>query len=459
MKGYSLAIFHFLLNVFQALGSEHFISGKINSREKWEPMVYYSFLDDIGALSYKVKYTVKNQCCPVLAYYNYQSWKTAHEEENAYCQSKVILADGVIPFQNVSGSNDLSNFTTECFEYNSFSIRQCSGTLRLTSTDKTRWSFVISDCNSTEGLFMNYEFNFSRGFFWEENDGGESSSFHSIHLIPLIATLLGFALSLYGACQLHQKKMLHRAYKLFMASLGSEFAALLFDLAHVISKRTIFPIAAVTGALHSLSELLLQILAVLIAFGWTMTKPRLREGLQIQLRLFFFVYAVIYGVCFFCSSTEFFHFDLKLANWLSQSIKYIGIGWRLLTCLIFVYGAYTTVKENPQTKKLYLPIVVFFSLWFIAPSVSLLLSLVRKLMNLHTLHRLNFFLCVLGYSGIFYIMWPTKVNTHFPFLSRDNEVQPQPPLDVNQLPDNFQQLSTYSPNFKYIPTSFTESTF
>lgn len=459
MRGYSLAIFLFLLNAFQALGLEHFISGKINSREKWEPMVYYSFLDDIGTLSYKMKYTVKNQCCPVLAYYNEQSWKKAQEEENAYCQSKIILADGVIPFQNVSGSNDISNFTTECSEDNYFNIRQCSGTLRLTSTVKTRWSFVFSDCNSTEGLSMYYEVNFSRGYFWEENDEGESSNFHSIHLIPFIATLLGFALSIYGACQLHQKKMLHCAYKLFTTSLGSEFAALLFDLVHVISKRIIFPIAAITGALHSLSELLLQILIVLIAFGWTMTKPRLREDLQIQLRLFFFVYAVIYGLCFFCSTTEFLHFDLELANWLSESIKYIGIGWRLLTCLIFVYGAYTTVKENPQKKKLYLPFVVFFSLWFITPSVSLLLSLVLNFMNLHIFHRLNFFLCVLGYSGIFYIMWPTKVNTHFPFLSRGNEVQAQPPLDVNQLPDNFQQLSTYSQNFKYIPTSFPESTF
>ena len=458
MGGYSLAIFLFLLNVDHALGSEHFISGKINSGENWEPMAYYSFLDDVGALSYKLKYTVENQCCPVLAYYNEQSWKTVHEEENAYCQSKIILADGVIPFQNVLGSNGVGNVTTECFEDNSVNIRRCSGTLRLTSTVKTGWSFVISDCNSTKGLSMYYVFNFSRGFFWEE-DKGESSIFFSIHLVPFVVTLLAFAVSLYGACRLHRKKVLHRAYKLFMASLGCEFAALVFDVVYVISKRTIFPIAAVTGALQSLSELLLQILIVLIAFGWTMTKPRLRESLQIQLRLFFFVYAVIYGACFFSLATEFFHFDFELVDWLGQNIKFIGIGWRLLTCLIFVYGVYTTVKENPQKKKLYLPIAVYFSLWFITPPVSLLLSLVLNLMNLYKLHHLNFFLCLLGYCGLFYIMWPTKVNTHFPFLSRGNEVQPRSPHGVNQPPDNVQQLSTYSPNFKHIPTSFPESTF
>ncbi|XP_068683633.1 transmembrane protein 145-like [Montipora capricornis] len=448
MQGYYLTVFLLLPNVSLAFGSGKIVSGEIKSRKNWEPVVqFFSFIDGNGTLSYKVKYTVTNQCCPSLGCYNEDSWKTVRSKENMDCLSKISRADAVITFQNVSANNNTHNFEIQCFTDNSSSVRQCSGTIRLSSVDKKWWSFTISHCNSTQGLSIYYEFTFTRGYIWEEEKESKEKWTHitGIHLVAFVISLFMFVTSLYCARWLLRMNKFHPAYKLFMISVSCEFGGLLYDTTYILFETTISPI---TDVLHVLSEFLLQVLLVLIAFGWTITQARLSERLLPLLRVFFFVSAVIY-VIHLLLVFEIFPFDRAMSSvqffQFSRILRILKPAWRVLTWALFSYGAYSTIRQNPERKNFYLAFVSSYTIWFIAPLLSSLLF-----------YGLNLYVSLLGYFGLFYIMWPSQVNRNFPLHNGRNEVQPRPGVNLfsnQEVPpgSDFQQSNIYAPRVLYTP--------
>lgn len=170
----------------------------------------FSFVDDQGKLEYKVEYSVTGECCPSLAYYSHDSYKTVSTNNDMDCQSKLSRAQGIVKFQSTptNGKN----------------LQKCSGILRVYSPDQW-WFFALSHCNSSQGLDISYEFTFTNSDNWEEHLSGEE-----MHGVENLAVSFGSILVLFGigllfARRLLQVGKLHKAFKVFMASLSCEVIA------------------------------------------------------------------------------------------------------------------------------------------------------------------------------------------------------------------------------------------
>lgn len=426
MTGYFLG-FLLLLSNF-GLSSGKFLSGKIHSADNWVFVSRYSFTDDIGKLDFKVEFTATKECCPGIAYYEDDSWESAYQNNGMDCRSKISRAKALFAFENTTRSNNLSNghYSMQCFVINGTNLRRCSGTLRLNSVDSRWWFFAISHCNSTQGLKISYEFTFTDGDYWEMS--AEEKHVLENHLIPFGVILLFFATSLHFAHQLRQRDMFHRAYQLFMTSLGHEFGALLLDTVYrVLDVYSTVELAGslliMSTALHAISEILFQVLLVLLAFGWTITKARLSDSTQKKLTVFFSIYIFVQGVSLFglsqaAFSPNLFRF-LKLSRLLLPTL-------RIIAWIVFLCSAIATARQNPEKERFYMSFVGFYSIWFLVqPLFAFLPSILSewKISAVYN-HWFNFLLCVLGFGGLLYIMLPSRASRNFPFHVRTNEVEP-----------------------------------
>ena len=430
MRGFYLALVILLSTV--NLVSGKYVSGRIDNGN-WMLVSRFSFVDDVGQLDYKVEYTVTNKCCPSLAYYNDDSWESVRHNSNMDCQSKVSYAQGLFTFQTTNGINKSSsgNYSVQCSTNNDTQLRQCSGTLRLQSVNVRWWSFVLSHCNSAQRLNISYEFNFTNGDFWYMDVSAKEDHILENHVISFGGFLLLFATSLYFARQLRRRGLVHRAFKLFMATLGFKKGATLLDTiyhTHYVLSGVKLPLLTFGEMLHATSEICLIVLLVLLAFGWTITKSHLRESTQAKLNKFFSIYILVFGILFVLDQ-EFF--ETGEPSQFAKILRIARLGnlaLRALAWVIFVFGAITTIQTYPEKRIFFLSFMGFYSVWFLSRPFTFLVSyfFLDEWQNAQIYHRLDSLLCFLAFGGLLFIMKPSRANVNFPFHARLNEVDPSP---------------------------------
>lgn len=257
------------------------------------------------------------------------------------CQSKLSYAQGMFSFQNATTGNNNStdrSYSVQCHNNDDSHLRFCSGTLRVDSVYNEWWSFVLSHCNSTRGLNISYEFNFTDGHFWNaETSTRRVRDIFDSHLISLAGYLLLFMASLHFARHLRRRGMLHPAFKLFMTTLGFKTAAVLFDFIfhtdYVLSglELSLFTISEV---LHATSEIVLIVLLILLAFGCTITKARLKESIQTKLKMFLSSYTLIFGILFVLWAAAIRSGSSSICLSGKRSVKIVSMG---IVCLWYYF--------------------------------------------------------------------------------------------------------------------------
>lgn len=135
--------------------------------------------------------------------------------------------------------------------------------------------------------------------------------------------------------------MFHRAYKLFLASLGYEFTGLLFDAVYRTHDahfgEGLQQLLNISELLQATSEIFLQVLLVLLAFGWTITKARLNENIQRKLTVFFSIYILIYGVLFFFKQEYFDHGQSLLWFFRIKRLLRGNLGLTVIAWVVFIW--------------------------------------------------------------------------------------------------------------------------
>lgn len=311
------------------------------------------FADDVGRLDFKVKYSTTSNCCPSLAYYNdkFNDWESVNQNSDMVCQSKLSYAQGMFSFQNATTGNDNStdrSYSVQCHTNGDSYLRFCSGTFRADSVDNGWWSFVLSHCNSTRGLNISYEFNFTDGYFWNADTSTRRvRDIFDSHLISLGGYLVLYIASFYFARHLHRRGMLHPAFKLFMTTLGFKTGAVLFDFIfhsnYVLSglELSVFTISEV---LHATSEIILIVLLILLVFGWTITKASLNESIQTKLKMFFSSYTLIFGILFVLEQRLFVPQVLQIARLGNAVLR--SLAWVCLSMVLILQSEKTQQSNN-----------------------------------------------------------------------------------------------------------------
>ena len=422
-------VFVLLLSIF-GIVSGKYVSGTISNGQKWVLVSDFSFIDDIGQLIYDVKYSVTDECCPSLAYYSPDSYESVSSNDNMDCSSKMSYAEGVLTFQNVlpNVSSNTGNFSTQCFSSDATNLRKCSGKLQLQSTRDQWWFFVLSHCNSTNGLDISYEFTFTNGDSWEKHLSAEEMHSLEYKAVPLTGSILLFVVGLIFARQLLHQNKIHQAYKCFMTTLTCEVVAQVSDYiyyTHYVGNGMPLDLLQTgTEMLHSISEVIFVVLLILLANGWTITTANFDHGKLMRLKVFLWFYIFTYEILFIFKK----FFDSEASHISFESYLDIALrGLRTLAWACFLYGALFSIKRHPEKKKFYNYFASFYSVWFVFPSLSALTSsiLFNELQQpgyLRLFRLVSPLICFLGFAGLLFIMRPSKVDTNFPFHVRGNEV-------------------------------------
>ena len=421
--------FILLLSIF-GLVSGKYVSGSISNGQKWVLVSDFSFIEDKGQLRYDVEYSVTNECCPSLAYYSHNSYESVSSNDDMDCSSKLSYAEGVIIFQNVlpNISSNIGNYSTHCSSNNATNLRKCSGKLQLRSTHDRWWFFVLSHCNSINGLDISYKLTFTNGDSWERHLPAEEMHSLEYKAVPLAGNILLFVVGLIFARQLLDQGKLHRAYKLFMITLSSKITAQVFDYnyyTHYVGNGIELQHLQ-TGAelFHSMSEVIFVVLLILLAYGWIITTADFHGEKQMGLKVFLWLYLLTYEILLFFKTfiaSEVSHIPFE--SYLDIALRSL----RTLACASFIYGTVISIQRHPEKRKFYNYFQQFYSVWFLFPPLSALMSSIlfnelHQLKYLRLFRLLNPLIYLLGFVGLLFIMRPSKVNTNFPFHVRGNEV-------------------------------------
>lgn len=416
----------FYLFLMLCCTSGKYFSGNINNGQSWVFVSEFAFIDNQGKLEYKVEYSVTGECCPRLSYYSHASYKTISTNDGMDCQSKLSRAQGIVKFQNKSAdeiSKNSTNYSTQCLQSIYRNLRKCSGVLHVYSTDQW-WFFALSHCNSSQGLDVSYEFTFTNGDSWEKHLSGEESHGVEALAVSFGATLVLFLIGLIFARKLLQlENKLHKAFKVFMASLSCEVIVQLFTCIYYIpyirSGIQIPYLTNVAEFLHLTSEVLFILLLVWLAHGWTMTKARLSKDLYMFCSLLAFTYGGLFAYKQASVDLLFFHFVLEsLAD---KGLQFL----RIIAWVCFVFGIYLSIRNHSDKKKFYSHFGAYYSVWFLLEPLSTIVfsfflsgpsSL--KIMRLFRISWLN----LLGFGGILRLMMPSMVDVVFPYRAPVNEV-------------------------------------
>lgn len=435
-----------LLFLMLCCTSGKYLSGNIKNGQSWVFVSEFSFVDDQGKLEYKVEYSVTGECCPSLAYYSHDSYKTVSTNNDMDCQSKLSRAQGIVKFQSTptnDSSNISGNYSSQCFHIIDKNLRKCSGILRVYSPDQW-WFFALSHCNSSQGLDISYEFTFTNSDNWEEHLSGEE-----MHGVENLAVSFGSILVLFGigllfARRLLQLDKLHKAFKVFMASLSCEvIAQLLICIYYIPYVRGGIQIPYLTNAaelLHLTSQVTFILLLILLAHGWTMTKARISRDLAKFCSLLAFTYG-----CLFAYKQAFS--DHLIAHFFLEGLADKGYQFlRIIAWVCFTFGLYLSFRNHSDKKIFYLYFGALCSVWFLFEPLSTLafsfLLSGPSSMKIMRLFR-STWLDILGFGGILRLMLPSMVDVVFPHRVPVNEVDTVQVQDWN----NFQRTEHLNYHF------------
>lgn len=443
-----------------------YVSGTISNGQKWMLVSDFSFIEDIGQLKYGVKYSVTDECCPSLAYYSHDSYESVSSNDDIDCSSKLSYAEGILTFQNVlpNVSSNTGSFSAQCeFAINAIYLT-CSGKLRFQSA-RDRWLFfVLSHCNSTNGLDIRYELAFTNGDRWERHLSAEEMHSLEYKAVLLAGYILLFVIGFIFARQLLIQDKLHQAFKCFMITLtfgvGSQLSDYIYYAHYVSSGIPFNPLQTGAEMLHSVSEVVFVVLLILLANGWTITTANFDHRKLMKLKVFFLLYILTYEILFIFKT----FFDSEVSHIpFERDLDIAFRSLRILAWACFFYGAAISVKRHPEKKKFYNFFTRFYSVWFLFPSLSaltfsILFDKLQQAKYLQLIQLLNPLIYFLGFVGLLFIMRPSKVDSNFPFHVRGNEVGAVEAQEIStyQHADTFMDLgnqyATLNSNQTYVET-------
>ena len=223
-----------------------------------------------------------------------------------------------------------------------------------------------------------------------------------------------------------QRQLLHTTFKLFWFSVLlhntglalSTFAYMSYGMNGYGS-----PSAKLTGrVLESAAEICFLLLLLLLAKGYTVTRARLRTASSIKLTVFVCSYSIMYVALFLME--QLFFDPGKVLYLYESSFGYGLIILRLLGWLMFVYAHFFTLKHYPEKGGFYYPFLTFFTVWFVAGPVMILLgnNLIAKWVREKVIVSVEHCVCLLGHSVFLVLTRPSAHNKNFPFHVRTTQI-------------------------------------
>lgn len=441
-----------------------YVEGRIHTSSSWEFITRFVFLSEGGQLDYKVEYPLTNECCPSLVFYYDDHWSKVYPRPDMDCSSKLKFAS------TYYGSNLLkldSASKANCVDYleHGKNFRRCSGQLRFTRMRARWWFLVLSHCDDIKSSPLhnvNYEFAITNGDSWDRHISGDESDMVEITVAFFIVFTVAFIVGLVFARHLLVLNFFHRPYQVFITSLGYEEMALIFEtiyyMEYVVNGKQNISIRTTGALLHAVSEIMLIILLLLLAKGFTITRGKLSSVSQIKLAMFAIIYAIFY-IVLFVWKTELFDNSPGLVQ--NDFDNYAGrtiISLRISAWVWFVYTCISTVCVYPEKKCFYCWFGVSFSVWFLLKPSLTFWSYIddQYWKRVRILKGVDLLICAIAYTIFLFLTRPTEANKMFPFHIRTNQVDAMTDKEAEDFPHTEEFSRIEKRQEGWIEASFTD---
>lgn len=422
----------FLIRVYLILsicsiGCAKYVKGTLNDPlNDWSFINRFCFLSELGELRFELTFPVEYSPVALLLYYDtywpevYKSDKTCFEKQ----QPPYIVPENGQVFVLMEGSYCV-------FPGGDNKTLSCSATRSFRSARERWWFLVVSRCYQEKllGISLNYE-------IWMTN-GPEGDLFHrqfsadefyilEVDIAFLLAISVLVVLSLIVAAMLRKKRMFHTTFKLYMVSLFFEFFHLLVMCIsygkYANDGEDNYGSKTFGRVLEAVSILVFILMLILMAKGFTITRGRISTSGSVKIAVFMTLYVITYAILFIYEAAW---FDPGLVLYLYESPAGYGLlGLRLIAWLWFCYAVFFTLKHFPGKSKFYYPFFIFYTFWFWAAVVVILIAnfAIAKWVREKVVNGIE---CSISFSGLavfLFLTRPSNANKNFPYHARTTQV-------------------------------------
>nr|XP_014351202.1 PREDICTED: transmembrane protein 145-like isoform X3 [Latimeria chalumnae] len=360
-----------------------YMSGAIDTKEKWMFLAKFCFFSEKGKLYYHINYLKKISCMKLLVYFSEKSqWPSVYKNSSKNCWDKEAVA--------VAGKNPVFILTPN------YPLFGCQG----------------------EGIYMDYVLKMTNGdSFMIRHLSADKHGIFQEDILFLIVFLIIFGISVYFALFLKERMLLHATYQMFLVSIGVEVLSLFFLCVHFgiyayygVTNEAVMTIGTL---LHVVSYLFLLAMLLLIGKGFTITRARIAPSSTIIICTLMFIYVLLYVWLYIAESRLIDPGNLHV----HCTPDYCVTALQIVTALWFSYSSYQTLRHHSEKSPFYFPFLLAFSKWFLAvPTVHLLEEYVivsyrrEKIVN-----ALNHLLQLYAYAVLLFLTRPYKANKRFPY--------------------------------------------
>ncbi|KAG0724907.1 Transmembrane protein 145 [Chionoecetes opilio] len=405
-----------------------YAEGYLKTSKRWMFMERFCFLSKEGTFEYEVDYDIKYGTQRLLLYFDSQTqWDSVYKTDKT-CEEK---EDALIRGNNQRINLTLPSNNEECEMVRlpgDSAYYHCKGSRNFESLRQRWWFIAVSNCESTEGLEMRYRLTMTNGdSYWYKHFSADEFYILRTNLTVLALQLGLVFLSLLASAELKKKELLHTTYRLYLAAAWTQVFALVFLTIHYAKyglNGVGFPFTKLLGrVLHAASTVMTVLVVLLAAKGFNITRGRLRQNSAVRLTAFMCMYIVTF-LCLFIYEQQVF--DPGEVLYLYESPAGYGlIVLRLLAWLMFLYSCFFTVKHYPEKSGFYGPFFGFYSLWFLAGPVIIIISnhLIDKWVREKVVHGVDVAITLFGHFFFLVLTRPSTANKNFPFHVRTSQVR------------------------------------
>ncbi|XP_045106341.1 transmembrane protein 145-like [Portunus trituberculatus] len=402
--------------------------GYIKTTERWLFLERFCFLSKDGTFEFEVDYDLKYGTQRFLLYFDSPTqWPSVYRTEKTCEEKESVL---------ISGNNQKINLTLpfnnrECEVVRhpgDTAYNHCKGFRSFDSLRERWWFVAVSNCESTQGMEMRYKLVMTNGdSYWYKHFSADEFYILRTNMSALAIQLGILLLALLASAELKKRELLHTTYRLYLATVSTQVFALSFLTLHYAKYGVNgigFPFSKFIGrALHTASTVLMVLLLLLAAKGFNVTRGRLRQNSAVRLTAFMCMY-IVTCLCLFIYEQQVF--DPGEVLYLYESpAGYALVGLRLLAWLMFLYSCFFTVKHYPEKSGFYGPFFSFFSLWFLAgPMVIIICNhVIDKWVREKVVNGVDLSITLLGHLFFLVLTRPSAANKNFPFHVRTSQVR------------------------------------
>eukprot|EP00039_Didymoeca_costata_P004281 m.72416 g.72416 ORF g.72416 m.72416 type:complete len:637 (+) comp12325_c0_seq1:1336-3246(+) len=283
-----------------------------------------------------------------------EQWDFAYSGGNADCQELSEISDNRVEL--VRNLTRISSTFVQCFRHSPFGDSgneseyqtwKCSGYRHMQDLARDRYWFFLFHCCNCEQMEVSIDVHLTNGHKdWFREFSADESWLLSMYLVSFLSYLL--ALYFHWKNEIKNKIKAHMIKSLFKFSLEIQTLTVFCYLLHYWTFKNdgvgIEGSRDAADLLWCFGEVLFIDVLLLLAKGWTVYRPTLRELTVYKMITFSVIYIVVYLVVTvqerrnYDPGTVTFRYDSfwgRILSWL-----YV-IGW-----LAFTYAIYTSVKPS-----------------------------------------------------------------------------------------------------------------